>query len=193
MSTKAVTPAQIIFNKRFICQIQQMHTLSESKLNIFGISTSGNKDIDETLLRQWIHMPMTIAEMVEYNNKGIPIIVNNPVECVEIYETVKAHLKMWHDHVTNNINVGNVPVDDLRKMDDFASKVFPIAAGYKKPEELRISKGIQEMLNLGPKAFKINRRIVDDTPISKPPQDQPKHTPLANIIAREFSSKTQGR
>lgn len=186
------TPAQIIFNKRYSCQIQHMHTLSESKMNIFGISTSGDRNIDDTLLRSWVDVQMTIAEMVEYQNNGIPIIVKNPTQTVEIYETVKAHLTMWHNHTANNINVGNVPVDDLRKMDNFAAKIFPIACGFKKPEELKINKGIQEMLNAGQKVFKVNAGIVDNTPI-KPPKEHLTHTPLANIIAREFGNKTQGR
>ena len=62
--------------------------------------------------------------MAEMFSQGINIILQRPEDSVQIYEVVTEHLKIWHNHVKNNINVGKVPIDDLRKMDDFANAVF---------------------------------------------------------------------
>ena len=192
MSGSTPTAANIIFNHRFICQIQYMYTLSNSDMNIFGISSSGDRNIDEALMRDWVNMQLTIVEMVEFHSRGVPIILTNPPDSIFIYETVKQHLTNWEQHVKSSYNMGVVPLDDLRKMDEFAAKVFPMACTYKKPEELRISKGIQDMLNRGPKAFKIGSTADVSTLQVKQPE-QVAHTPVANIIAREFGNKTNTR
>lgn len=190
MSRQLQTPAQIIFKKRWMCQVQYMHTLSDAKLNIFGISSTGNREHDEAALKQWVRIQLTIADMVEMFSQGIPIIIDNPLQTVNIYETVKEHLSNWHNHVTYNINVGKVPIDDLRKMDLFAASIFNVASKFKKPEELKISKGIQDMLGIGPKVFKVISAIDDPRPLNKQAAPIEKHTPLANIIAKQFSEKT---
>lgn len=192
MSGSRPTAANIIFNRRFVCQIQYMYTLSNSDMNIFGISASGDRNIDDALMKDWVAMQLTIAEMVEYHSRGVPIILTNPPDSIEIYEVVKEHLGAWEQHVKTSYNMGNVPIDDLRKMDEFAAKVFPMACTYKKPEELRISKGIQDMLSRGPKAFKVsNANDISALQIKQP--EQVAHTPVANIIAREFGNKTNTR
>lgn len=169
-----------------------MYTLSNSDMNIFGISASGDRNIDDALMKDWVAMQLTIAEMVEYHSRGVPIILTNPPDSIEIYEVVKEHLGAWEQHVKTSYNMGNVPIDDLRKMDEFAAKVFPMACTYKKPEELRISKGIQDMLSRGPKAFKVsNANDISALQIKQP--EQVAHTPVANIIAREFGNKTNTR
>lgn len=191
MAVTKQTTAQRIFNSRYICQVQHMHTLSKNDINIFGVSSSGDRGIDDALLKSWVSVQITIADMVEMHSKGIPIIVTDPRNTVPIYEVLKQHLADWHRHVQSSINVGVVPVEDLRKMDDFASKIFPIASRYKKPEELKISQGFQEIINRGPKAFKINKGFIDTNTNQNKPKVTEKHTPLANLIAKEFGNKTQ--
>lgn len=192
MSDKPVSPAQIIFNRRFMCQLQHMHTLSKSDINIFGISSSGDRNIDEGLLKSWVYVQLTIAEMVEHNSRGVPIIIDNPSDSVIIYETLNRHLENWRYHVKNSINTGKVPLDDLRKMDEFAAKIYPMAASHKPPEQLKLSKGIQDILNKGQKRFKVSTaEEVSALQIKK--EIKTPHKPVAAEIAREFGNKNNLR
>lgn len=208
MSENIRTPAQKIFNDVYICQIQYMHTLSDVKMNVFGIGTTGNIHYDDATLRQWVSVQLTIAQMAEMFSQGINIILQRPDDSVQIYEVVTEHLRIWHNHVKNNINVGKVPIDDLRKMDDFANAVFPVSSRYKKPEELKISKTILDLINRGPKGisggnlpFKgtseevqtsgFSMTLLNNTEKEKNKEDD-KHSYLANAIAREFGNKVKG-
>lgn len=192
MSQRQQTPAQIIFNRKFICQLQHMHTLRDSDINIFGISSSGDRNIDDGLLKAWVHVQMTIAEMVTLSGKGVPIILDNPADSVVIYETLKQHLTNWQMHVSGSVNTGKVPMDDLRMMDEFAAKIYPMACTYKPADQLKISKGIQDMLNRGPKSFRIGKAGSAETLQIKKEKPQP-HISVANIIAREFGNKNNTR
>ena len=192
MTDKPQTPAQIIFNRRFMCQLQHMHTLSKSDINIFGISSSGDRNVDEGLLKSWVFVQLTIAEMAEHASKGVPIIIDNPKDSVIIYETVNQHLMNWRNHVKSSINTGKVPLEDLRKLDEFAAKIYPMAASHKPPNELKISKGIQEILNKGQKHFKVSTNTgVGALQIKKEVKEP--HRPVAAEIAREFGNKNNMR
>jgi hypothetical protein len=190
METNKPSTAQIIFNRRFLCQIQKMHTLTENESNIFGLSSSGDRFIDEGLLKAWVHVNITIAEMVTLSGKGAPLIIDDPKDSVIIYETLLEHLRSWETKIKSSINVGKVPIDDLRLMDEFANKIHPMAASNKPPQQLQISQGLQQLLNSGQKAIKsdLTKELESRRPIK---DTDSKHTPIANAIAREIGNKTK--
>lgn len=127
MGVENHTAAFKIWNYYWECMIAQHYVLSDATTEIFGFPTSGNKEVDRNLANSKMRVQLTIDQMVEYFDKGAEIEILEIKDTVKIYEIVNRHLSDWHSAVHVNAAIVEAPMEDLRKMDRFASDLYRIA------------------------------------------------------------------
>lgn len=116
-----------IWDVQWRVRAPQLQTTDEAYIRHFGMPSSTNPDIDRELARQWIDTMITIAQMVDYHRRGIQFKIVYEADIVRIYDHIERHLNLWEENIKNNLNIGDVPIDDLIAMNEFANTMFPIA------------------------------------------------------------------
>lgn len=114
----------LIWDRLFMCRIPNLQTMSEEYIRFFGMPTTGDPGIDKEMSNQLITTMISIAKMVEYSKDGISIRVVKTEDVKTIYEFISLHLQAWKHQISNGINIGNAPIDDLIAMDSFANIVY---------------------------------------------------------------------
>lgn len=125
-----------IWEPSFRCSVPQLQTTSVEYIKMFGTPTTGDPDIDKTLANQEIITYLTIAKMVEFHRKGVPIKVLNYNDTKTIYEYIEHHIRCWKKRMEVGINIGGAPVEDLIAMDRFATDVHKHARHLISQEEI---------------------------------------------------------
>jgi hypothetical protein len=116
-----------IWEYRFMARKPDILTRSEYQLKVFGTVHTGDRGIDQMMQNQWITCMLNIDEMVELRKKDIPIKIVYVQDTKTIYECVSYHLQTWLNKLSQGMNVGQAPIDDLIAMDRFANEVYEFA------------------------------------------------------------------
>ena len=116
-----------LWDVQWRCRVPQLQTTDEDYIRHFGTPTTFNAAFDRELSQQWIDTMLSIAKMVEYHQRGIPVKVVKFEDMKAIYDHIENHLRAWINNVQNNLNIGDVPIDDLIAMNEFANTIYPIA------------------------------------------------------------------
>jgi hypothetical protein len=93
----------------------------------YGTPTSGDPDFDAQMRNERVDVMLTIAgpnSMMHYWDQGITIGVVNEKDTKRIYEMIANHLDAWRHHLTTDLNNRGAPLDELIKLDKFASVVY---------------------------------------------------------------------
>lgn len=125
-----------IWEPVFRCKIPQLQSTSTTYLKIFGSPTTGHPEIDKELNNQELTTFLTIAKMVEYYKKGVPVKVVQYKDTKTIYEYIENHIRAWKNRIEKGINIGGAPVEDLILMDQFATSVYQHARHLIDQEEI---------------------------------------------------------
>lgn len=123
-----------IFDYLFRCKVPYLESCSPDYIKHFGMHTTGNDAIDKTLANQLIDTYCTIAQMVEYFDKGVRIYIPVPDDLKFMYDCITHHLSLWKHQLQHGINIGDAPVEDLIKLDAFANSVYAHAKYQFTPE-----------------------------------------------------------
>lgn len=118
---------EYIFNRRYMCMVNQLDTTSKEYLQLFGVHTTGDKGIDKEMANQWITTYKTIAEMAELFKDSKAVKVPKMSDCEAIYKSVEYHLSRWATTAKTSIHTGSMPIDDLLLLDQFATAIYPYA------------------------------------------------------------------
>lgn len=116
--------AKPLWEELFMVKVPQLSLLSAEDISRNGMYTTGDKGIDGALHNQWRTVMIPISRMVELYQEGSQIRVINEIDTKRIYELITDHLVAWENMLTNGINIGDAPVQDLIDMDNFASAVY---------------------------------------------------------------------
>lgn len=118
---------EYIFNRRYMCMVNQMDTTSREYIKLFGTPTTGDAGIDREMANQWITTFKTIAEMASLFKESKVVRVIKNADCEAIYNSVEYHLKRWAETNQTSLNTGSAPVEDLMLLDQFATAIYPHA------------------------------------------------------------------
>jgi len=129
-STEQHTPAFKLFHYEFNYQIPAMHFYTEQQQENFGVFSSGDREVDRMQAAAPVMTRSNIMEMARRYAQDIQIELCNPEDSVRIYEIIKAHLLDWYKAARTEHNLGDVPTEDLRMLDDFAVSLFQLARRY---------------------------------------------------------------
>lgn len=138
---------EYIFDRRFKCLVPQLDTTSKEYLKLFGMPTVGDRGIDREMANQLITTYKTISEMALLFRDGVIVRIPNMQDCETIYKYVEYHLSRWANTVSNSVNKGIMPVDDLVTLDQFASAIYPHATSN--PKKLVSSNTFEQHLDNG--------------------------------------------
>ena len=126
-----LTIAQHLFQVRYYCSIPNMFFHTKVEMDTVGLMSSGSPEQDRMMLLEDRDIYATIVLMTHFHAMGAPIRLRNPRDSVMIYKMLMAHLRRWQYIAVHMVlSRPNVPFDDLRKMEDFAGKVYALAARY---------------------------------------------------------------
>ena len=127
-----------LWDELFTVRIPQLQMTTTHDIEKFGTYTTGDRGIDKAMSNQWRTTMLPISKMVEFYQEGCQIKIVYEADVKKIYEFISDHLNAWKDMLTNGINVGNAPVEDLIAMDAFANAVYEHAK-YQFTQEVKIS------------------------------------------------------
>lgn len=113
-----------LWDYKFLCRFPELQTRSVEHIKFFGTPTTNDPGIDRELANQWITSFININDMVEFNKKGIPIKVVKYEDVKKIYEFISQHIHAWKIQLSNGLNIGDAPIDDLIDLDNFANVVY---------------------------------------------------------------------
>lgn len=117
-----------IWEHHYEVRMPAIHIASEYELQLrHRIGSTGNKHLDEQIRTEWRHLYRTISEMVDAHKKGIPIEIVNYKDTESIYLAIQNHIENMAEAAKRQINVRQIPYDDLIAMDEFAQCVYKFA------------------------------------------------------------------
>lgn len=188
MATEEHTAAFRIFHYYYKCWLPQHHLYDRSFMETFGLPTSGNREVDRELANSETLCQLTMAEMAEHLSNGANLTLETPKDSVVIYRTLREHLMDWKGNAEDPIKRSEVPVDDLRKLDDLAGQVYQVARGYMEQDDN--GSLLHRSLNaLGSR--RAMTRHSPTEPAAKPNQLPKDYQPVADSIARTTFNRNQ--
>lgn len=130
MAKEDYTAAYRIFHFYFKCYIPQHFLYTQDFVDVFGLPTSENAEVDRELALTPVLSRLTISQMAECLDQGAVITLYEPDKSVEIYETVTEHLNDWRQRTEASLINKDAPLEDLRKLDALATELYKVARGY---------------------------------------------------------------
>jgi hypothetical protein len=113
-----------IFKELFHCRVQRIQTISIEEMKEYGTPTSGDPNFDAQMRNERQDRMLTIVQMVEYWENGITVGVAAEKDTKRIYEYIAAHLSAWRYKLDVELNTRGAPLDELMKLDKFATVVY---------------------------------------------------------------------
>lgn len=180
------TPAHRIFHYLYKCYMPQHHLYTNEYLSTFGIPVSGDREVDKQLAQTPTLCQLTIADMAEHYANGATLTLETPSQSTEIYQTLREHLRNWEGMTQDPLYTGEVPMEDLRKLDELAGEVYKIARGYmaKDQTEHGLFKGLAALES---------RRMMsrkETGPEDRQSNLPDEHTPISDVIAKTSFERT---
>lgn len=113
-----------IFDILYKCRIPVVATKSLEEIKLFGMYSTGDKNMDKAQSREMTTTYLSIASMADYYSQGAQVAIVDHSEVKQIYEDVTRHIMAWREVLDSGINIGLAPVDDLIALDQFAAAVY---------------------------------------------------------------------
>lgn len=115
-----------LFNTQFMIRIGYIYTLNSEDVEKYGAFSTGDADEDVSLTNSYVVVGLTIPKMVEYYKESVPFFFTQNTDDRKIYKLIYEHIREWRAYMQNNVLCGEVPVDDLIALGDFASAVHAV-------------------------------------------------------------------
>lgn len=158
--------------------------------------SSGDRGIDRQMMLNRREVRITAAAMALYHDEGAPISLVNPRDAMMLYRLINEHLEDWKYIINTQVNVGNPPIEDLKKFDNLAGALYPLANQFAdfKPHQRGI---FEHLANIGfkspigltaPVKKTEHKSIMSDTATVDTPAtiSNDIHRPVADAIARQL-------
>ena len=178
------TAAFKIWKYLFLCEVAEMHLMSQEFIEKAGLVTTHDPELDRSMALQPRQCQLTIAGMTQFHSEGISFNLVNPEDSIRIYQIIFDHLTDWSNAVRDNVNVLEAPVDELRMLDDLAAEVYKLARFYWKdnPYHGRLEHFLHQ---------KTRNRIRRHTKLTLKTDNPVEHTPMADAIREELKNRNK--
>lgn len=178
------TPAFKIFHYYIECMIPASFA-NQNKNALTGSLVYNSPEQEESASHEMVARRHTVAELIQYHRRGATIILRNPEDAVKIYGWLRDHLADARQRVQFGVNVGNLPIEDLTDMDDFATMVYRIARNYEQVDE-RQSKMGRKLDDMFSRRL-IRRKRAEEAEHSNPQEPEDKPVKEHNSIMDDIS------
>lgn len=176
----------------FTVLVPQLSIRSAEDISQFGSYVTGDRGIDNSLSNQWVRVMIPISRMVELYQEGAQIRIVDEKDTKIIYDYISDHLLQWEGILSNGINIGDAPVEDLIAMDNFAHAIYSHAKYHFKSEDGGSILG-RYMANLGKlnpqNLFKSAPVDPNATPDKITINEQPKGLPERDSMSEFFKNQ----
>lgn len=115
---------EFVSKYKFMCAIPELQSRSVNHIKVFGTPTTGDKQIDAQLAKQWLTTFLSIQEMVNYHKEGVSIRIRAKSDVALMYDYISKYLQAWKTFLNEGLNIGEAPIDELIAMDRFANEVY---------------------------------------------------------------------
>ena len=175
-----------LFNTPYEVSIPEIYFHTEEAIQERGLYSSGDRNVDQTMRHGLRTVYMPIVGMALHRHEGSPIRLANPRNAVEIYDLIMQHLLNWNRVVNTEFNIGEVPIDDLKILENFAGEIHPLATQFttqplKKSERVDIFTN-RSLNRLSQRLLEGNKEKEEEAKIVKV---EP-HKPLMDMLARRY-------
>lgn len=193
---KSPTVAQRLFNQPFNCSIPDIYFYGEDIIKEVGMYSSGDSKMDMGQRQNLRDVYLTIVGMALHRYNGTPIRFKDPRCAVEIYHLITEHLNNWNKVLNIEFNVGKVPIEDLKILEDFAGEIYPLATQFTSqplPEHERVDSFTNRSLNrLSNRLRTRAERVEQEEDPNRPSGTAPvvnkvtPHKPLMDALSRRY-------
>lgn len=182
-----------VTRKLYPCRIPYIQTLSPDYIKFMGMPDSGDEHVNLQMRNELIDVQISIGKMATYYADDVQVHVPNPKTTKEIYERVHEHLQAWKQDMEQSVNPGQVPIDDLLKLDQFAAAVYPYAKRFFDKEfvESKFARRLSGLVSISRSSFMEKLQPKRPTVDNQEP-DVRKHESFADIFL-ERKNFTAGR
>lgn len=122
--------ADWIERRVYLVTIKQSDNLTDQQIKVYGTPTLGNKSYDKMMMDQPVHVYRRIPELIDMYARGIQIIFPKQKTCHDIYELCNEMLIRYDNAAKVGSNLGMYSIEAIREIDDFLTKLYPLAAPF---------------------------------------------------------------
>lgn len=179
------TPAYKLFHYYIECMIPAAYAY-QSRHEVEGVPVYERADMEDDAAREMVPRQHTTVELIEYHKRGASIIIRNPNDAVAMYSWLRDHLSHLRSKVNFSVNIGNIPLQDLQDMDDFATMIYRIARQYEQVDE-RQGKMDRKLEDMFKHRRMRRKRVVDEEPANRQePEEKPmrEHRSITGDISK---------
>jgi hypothetical protein len=183
------TPAYKIFHYYFMVMIPAAYAYQNDQA-MLGVYQYQSKEAEESAAQEMVTRQHTVAEMVEYWKAGARLILCNPKDSETIYGWIREHVQGKMNKLGTSLNVGNVPIQDLKDLDDFARSIYQVARNYEEGGDIREAALVQKAETIFRRRGGLRRQRPseqEESAGSNAPAEKPaprEHDPMADEISR---------
>lgn len=188
-----------IFNQKFYCSVPHIDMRSSGHIKLFGMPTSGIKEIDNETAHERIDTYLTINQMVEFFKRGSLVGVKKINDTKVIYERITDHLNAWKRQLQHGLNNNAAPVDELMILDNFANAVYAHAQ-YQFTEEIIDSLLLRQIGGIMPfsrdnliasmEKGRLRKEGRDEPPKEEPVEQRPQRASMSDFFSGYQSGST---
>lgn len=110
------------------CLVQQLFTVDPERLASVGAITTGDPVKDQENWHAWVSMSANAEAMCDLLDRGASIMFPNTEVPYKLYLDLNTHLHDWLTYVEQHPALDEAPLDDLQRLDELASAVYPYAS-----------------------------------------------------------------
>lgn len=103
-------------------------TRSIADIEKYGTPITGNHDVDNSTLDDWITTMKPVSDIVDLFMEGKPVALVNREDMKTIYQDIQDHIYAWKKKLEVGVNIGDAPIEDLIAMDEFAEIIHNLAS-----------------------------------------------------------------
>ena len=180
-----------IWERLFAVSMAYADTMSTDYVRLFGMPTVGDASLDKAIQQDSVDLYLTINAMVEHFKAGTPVRLRVHADSKMIYDIISTYLVQWKHQLSEGINIGDAPIDDLVTLDRFAASVFPYAVQHFN-EEHSTSSLVQGLMGGG--RYLSREHLF--APVPTGPEDAPapyKHDSLEQLFAESVQTRGGSR
>jgi hypothetical protein len=172
-ATDTTTAAYKLFHYYIECMIPAAYAY-QARHEVEGVPVYQRADMEDDAAREMVPRQHTTVELIEYHKRGASIIIRNPQDAVKMYGWLRDHLSLLRSRVQFSVNIGNIPLQDLEDMDDFATMIYRIARQYEQVDERqgKMNRKLEDMF----KHRRMRRKRVEEEELSN--QQTPEERPM---------------
>ena len=120
-------PTNAIWDRRYLCIVPQMATITELEVATYGLRVTGQAHRDMEMYDMDTNVGLSINDMLGMRAQQYPVRVIDRTEAKDIYNAIHAYLAKFTERIEQkdrSMIHTTLPYDDLEELDKFADELY---------------------------------------------------------------------